>query len=587
MIAAQDLTDGGGSALASWSTLYGMMAIFAVVVAVLTVMGRSDDPNPLFRLLRRPPEALERLTGIPGWAAATIGTSLFGLLVAGQGFYSDVSWHIALGRDDELFTAPHTAIVIGLVMIAGSAVLGVLAATLEKVDTALRWGGLRIPWSAGLLGLLGVSAVAGFPLDELWHRAYGVDVTMWSPTHMLMILGAAFSGAASWLVLAEAGVPVSGRRWWRGVHVVAAWLTLQGLTAPLGEFSFGVPQFDQLFHPLILLIASGIAIVAMRVVLGAWWALGITAVSFALEQTNLLSGGEEGSPVQTRAAGLYIVSAIVVELVALVLGTERRTRFAVASGVGVGTVGLAGEWAWNAGAYQPWRAALLPEAALLGVVVAVAAALLGATYATTLRRDGAPRPPAPVLVAAAVVLVAALAWPMPRRVADVTAALTVRPAGEGLVEVAADLTPADAADGARWFQVSSWQGGELALTELEETAPGRWETEEPVPVGGSYKSLLRLHRDGEMMAVPIFLPADPEIDEPEIPAVDRTQRFESEAIYLLRETKEGDAAFRYAIYGLLAVVALLWMAGFALVAARAGEGRTARPVSRKVPAATI
>jgi hypothetical protein len=176
---------------------------------------------------------------------------------------------------------------------------------------------------------------------------------------------------------------------------------------------------------------------------------------------------------------------------------------------------------------------------------------------------------------------------MPRRVADVTASLEVRPAGDGFVTVAAELTPATAADGARWFQVSSWQGGELALTEMEETAPGRWESEELVPVGGNHKSLLRLHRDGEMMAVPVFLPADPEIDEVEIPAVDRTQPFESEAIYLLRETEEGSAWFKYAIYGLLAFVALLWMAGFALVAARAAEGRPVRSTSRSVAPAPI
>ena len=578
-VAAPDLTNGGGSALADWTTLQVMLVLFAVVVVVLVVKGRSDDPNPFFRLLRRAPDSLERLTGIPGWAAATIGTSLFGLLVAGQGFYSDVSWHIALGRDDELFTAPHTAIVVGLVLIAGSAVLGILIATLEKVDTALRWGGLRIPWSAGLLGLLGLSAVAGFPLDELWHQAYGVDVTMWSPTHMLMILGAAFSGAASWLVLAEAKVPVSGSRWFRGIHVVAAWLTIQGLTAPLGEFAFGVPQFDQLFHPIIVCIAAGIAIVAMRLVLGPWWALGITTVSFLLDQTNALSGGDRGSPVETRAAGLFIVSAVVVEVVARLLGTERRLRFAIVSGLGIGTIGLAGEWAWNADAYQPWRAALLPEAVVLGVLVSVAAAVLGVTYASAIRRDGVARPPAVLLVAAAVVLVAALAWPMPRRVGDVTAALQVTPAGEGLVDVTATLSPGDAADSARWFQVSSWQGGELALTELRETEPGRWETEEPVPVGGNHKSILRLHRDGQMMTVPVFLPEDEEIGEPEIPAADRTQAFENESTYLLRETEEGGAAFKYAIYGLLSVVVLLWMAGFALVAAKV-SGDSDRPGPR-------
>lgn len=396
---------------------------------------------------------------------------------------------------------------------------------------------------------------------------------------MLMILGAAFSGAASWLVLAEAGVPVTGRRWWRGAHVVAAWLTLQGLTAPLGEFSFGVPQFDQLFHPIILCIASGIALVAMRVVLGRGWALGIAVVSFALEQTNLLSGGEQGSPVATRSAGLYVVSALVVELVALVLGTERRLRFAVVSGLGIGTVGLAGEWAWNADAYQPWRAALLPEVLVLAVVVSLAAAVLGVAYAGALAKDGVERPKAGLLAVCAVVLLAALAYPMPRRVGDVSAELTMSSAGEGFVDVTATLTPRDAADDARWFQVSSWQGGELALTELTEVEPGRWVTDEPVPVTGSHKSLLRLHRDGRMMTVPVFLPADPEIGEPEIPAVDRTQPFESEKAYLLRETEDGSQWFAYAIYGLLSVVALLWMAGFALVAARTG----ALPTARRTP----
>ena len=57
----------------------------------LLVYGRSDDPSLLFRVLRRIPNGLERLTGIPGWAAATVGMRLFGLLVAGQGLDDDVS----------------------------------------------------------------------------------------------------------------------------------------------------------------------------------------------------------------------------------------------------------------------------------------------------------------------------------------------------------------------------------------------------------------------------------------------------------------------------------------------------------------
>ena len=133
-----------------------------------------------------------------------MATALFGVFTAGQGFYSDVAWHIALGRDKSLFTAPHTAIVVGLGFIALSGLLGVVFATVQKADVGFRIGALHVPWSMLPLLALGGAAVTGFPLDELWHAQYGIDVTMWSPTHMLMILGASFVGMAAWLVLAEA-----------------------------------------------------------------------------------------------------------------------------------------------------------------------------------------------------------------------------------------------------------------------------------------------------------------------------------------------------------------------------------------------
>src|SRR3546814_12127739 len=85
-------------------------------------------------------------------------------------------------------TAPHAGILIGLVMILGAAVVGTLVATFERVD-GIHLGALRVPRSLVPLWALGLGAVSGFPLDEVWHTEYGIDVTMWSPTHMLMILG--------------------------------------------------------------------------------------------------------------------------------------------------------------------------------------------------------------------------------------------------------------------------------------------------------------------------------------------------------------------------------------------------------------
>jgi hypothetical protein len=582
--------DGAGSALASWAPLTTLLVLFAVIVAALVAFGRGggDVDSPAARFLLRTPDALQRLTGVPGWAAATVGLSLYGLLIAGEGFYSDVAWHITLGRDDNLFTAPHTSIVIGLGLIFLAGLVGIGYASLQRYDTTLRWRAVRIPWSTLPLLTLGGAALLGFPLDEIWHRTYGIDVTMWSPTHMLMILGASFSGLASWLVLSEAGVRPRQSRWGRGMLAVASWLTLQGLSAPLGEFSFGVPQFQQMFHPLILCVAAGFALVAIRLVHGRFWGLGITVVNFLLMQGNLLTFGKEQSgPAETRSAGIFIASALVVEVLAFVIGTRRSVRFAVASGLGIGTLGLAGEWWWNQGAYQPWNSNLLPDAVILGSIAAVGAALVGLAFARAAGgepvRDGTVRPDVRLVAVAGAVVLVCLALPLPRHVGDASAAVTVEPVAEpGRTELAdpyaqayvdVQVSPPDAADHARWFQASSWQGGGLVLADLEpvDGEPGRFRSEKPVPVGGAWKTLIRLHRGGELMTVPVFLPADPAIGEPEISAVDRTQRFERETRYLLRETRDGDQLLAVIVYALLLVVGAAWIASFAVAAARIGR----------------
>ena len=565
LLAATEVATKGAD---SWVPMLVLLGVFVVIVAGLTIRGRSDADTRWARLLLRPANRLEHLTGIPGWAAATVGIGLYGLLIAGAGFYSDVSWHIALGRDKELFTAPHTEIVIGLVLLFLAAAAGVTVASLSKVDTALRWRGLRVPWSTIPLGLLGASAVMGFPLDDLWHAQYGIDVTMWSPTHMLMILGASLSGLASWLVLAEAGVSPRHSRWARGIHVVAAWLTLQGLVASQGEFSFGVPQFQQLYLPVLICLAGGFAMVATRLVLGPWWTLGIVAVNFTVEALQLLNYSGDDGLVQTRAGGVYVVSALVVEVVALAWGTRDRLRFALLSGLGVGTIGLAGEWWWNQDAYQPWKTSLLPEAVILGVIVAVGAAVLGAGFGSAVRREPAHGIPRAALVLAGAAVLAALVWPFPRGVGDVAADVTVQPTGSDNVMVTVRLDPPDAADDARWFQASAWQGGSLVLAEMQEISPGTYRTEKPVPVNGNFKTLLRLHRGSEMMAVPVRLPADPEIGKGEIPAVDRRVQFVNERRYLLRETHGGAAWFAIVVDTLLVLVVIAWITAFVLVSQR-------------------
>jgi len=102
------------------------------------------------------------------------------LLTALFGLVWDVAYHVDHGRDVTLLNPPHAVILIGLAGLAVAAGLSVLLATLAGVGTGLRVGPLRVPFVAVPLCAMAAGALAGFPLDDLWHRTYGIDVTRWS-----------------------------------------------------------------------------------------------------------------------------------------------------------------------------------------------------------------------------------------------------------------------------------------------------------------------------------------------------------------------------------------------------------------------
>ena len=107
---------------------------------------------------------------------------------------------------------------------------------------------------------------------------------------------------------------------------------------------------------------------------------------------------------------LYLVEALVVEAVALRVSAERPLAFGLWSGLGIGTVGLAAEWAWShVWMPIPWPSALFPEAALAGLAVAFAASMIGAWIGTRLSPEPGRRRPGLRLAACAAAAAIAVA----------------------------------------------------------------------------------------------------------------------------------------------------------------------------------
>ncbi len=558
--------------------------IAAVLTALVLAIGFGHRAGRL-TILTRTAALAERVIPVPGWAALPVLLTLGSLGVAAFGFFWDVATHIDNGRDPGPFAnAAHFPILAGL---AGVALAGFLAAVLgadARDRAAIKWApGWRIPLGGALLLLCGGLAMVGFPLDDVWHRIFGQDVTLWGPTHVLMIGGASLAPIAAWLLLVEgrcaAGKPGPGRLLLLAWEVQLAGAALVGLSTLQLEFGYGVPQFQLAFHPILIALAGSVGLVAARLRLGRGGALAATGAYLLVMVPMVLIIGP-GFGHTFLHFPLYIVEALLVELAALVLGRRGAVAVGVGSGVLIGTVGIAAEWGWSQIAMPlPWNAALLPEAPILALAAAVSGGLIGAHLGGALRSPRRPSGVPRLLPAAALaVAIACLAIPMHTTHGQMPRAdVTLDPAGPGQANATVKLQPADAADDAKWFHAMAWQGGGSRLVQLDRTGPGVYRTTAPVPIHGDWKAMVRLHKGSEILAMPIYMPGDAAIPAKEVPAQPHFERaFQLDHDVLRREERGAASWLTGAAYGILAVVAVTWLAAMGAAVTRF-ERRSAVP----------
>ncbi|HEX2415927.1 MAG TPA: hypothetical protein VHJ37_12010 [Thermoleophilaceae bacterium] len=589
--ATGDEPAGGAAAAEALGATAG--ALLATALVAWVIAGHRSGRTGF---LSRASRWAERETGLPGWAALPSMVVSASLLIAVLGMYWDISLHIDNGRDAGPLANPaHYLILVGLY---GTLAAGALAIALSGRErpcaTAVNLGG---GWWAPVGGLMiaacGAFALSGFPLDDMWHRIFGQDVTLWGPTHLMLIGGGSLATLGSLVLLAEAvrhlGRDPERQRRAAGVYYVRRALLVGGLLVALstfqGEFDFGVPQFRLVLHPVLIMLAAGIGLVAARIYLGRGGAL-LAVLGFLLIRGFLAVavGGVFGQT--TPHFPLYLVEALVVEVVFLRAAGRSPVAMGALAGVFIGTAGLAAEWAWS-GVWMPipWSSALLPEAALAGPVAAVAAGALGGFVGSALTGGVAHRGGGRwFALGGAAVLVAVVAWHAP--LSDEgprNATMALRDAGPGLggraVQGHISIAPADSVAGDPEFvNITAWQGGGLVLDPLERTGPGRYRTTEPIPVHGGWKANLRVHRGDALVSVPIYLPEDRAIPAPAVPASARFTRPFQPDIELLQRERKPDVPGALSVAAYLTVLAIVMslFAFFAWALLRLGRGRTPR-----------
>ena len=510
----------------------------------------------------------ERVSGVPGRFIAPVVLAGVSLQVAVLGMYWDIGYHIDHGRDQGVFTAPHMFIVAGLQGIVLAALLhGRMGGPAARNERRLP---LRLNMSPGGIVMLvcGGVALLGFPLDAFWHALFGEDVTLWGPTHLFMIGGAGVSTLGLWMVMRQGFELGRPRKVARRGHLRVAGALIIGLSTFQAEFDFGVPQFQLLYQPVLIAFAAAVALVCARSILGRWGAFQALGMFFVIRIALALFVGQIAG-YTTPHFPLYIAEAAVVELAALA-APRAPLRFALLSGLGIGTIGLAAEWGWShVWMAHPWPASMLVPAIVLALAAGLAGSVLGARMSQSLAMPDSERASLPAIAPRAVALAAAVAlvalfFPLPRTGGDGTrAALVPTPAGDGRVNVAVTLDPPSAARDSQWFEILSWQGrtpGQLRqLTALRQVGPGRYVTDRPVPVSGNWKTMLRLAKGTHLMGLPVYLPPSPQADRAGVPARPRSGAMQADTFILQREARGGPAWLTTTAYAVLGVVVAVWL----------------------------
>ncbi len=129
-----------------------------------------------------------QILGLPWylWSAAMAVTSVM------IGGYWDISWHSSIGRDS-FWTPAHMAIYLCGVLAGISFGFLILHTTFSKTtslaESCVHIWGFRAPLGAFIASWGGITMLTSAPFDNWWHDAYGLDVKIVSPPHIVLFMG--------------------------------------------------------------------------------------------------------------------------------------------------------------------------------------------------------------------------------------------------------------------------------------------------------------------------------------------------------------------------------------------------------------
>ncbi len=258
------------------------------------------------------------------WLAGGLGVASLQFLVGGLW---DASQHIrtgvVVGGSDFLWPS-HIVLYSSFLLsfaAAGIALAFVALPAWRSGDRDPRVWVRRQPY-LGTVALASAYEIVAIPGDALWHQIFGVDLTAWSPPHLMLagMMGLVLVGTVAMLL--HAGFPVERPRWVAPSVILLLGLALN-VFCLVGVLEWELPtQRSRLVldRPIWLYpsVFGGLAFftfVLARVVVGSRWAATQAAVAFYVVRLALTLGLEGTGNVAPALPPVPLLGALLLDLV--------------------------------------------------------------------------------------------------------------------------------------------------------------------------------------------------------------------------------------------------------------------------------
>jgi hypothetical protein len=306
--------------------------------------------------------ATDAASGVP-WVLYPILASSASILI---GLIWDISWHRSIGRDT-FWSPPHLLEQIAAVVTGLTCGWLVLRTTFggsesEKAATVRFWG-FRGPLGAWVCiwGTLMMISSAAF--DDWWHNAYGLDVKILSPPHMVLALGmiGIQVGAMLWSVAAQNRASEHDRRTLGLLYSVSSGILIgMAATVIIEDAGFANQMRSAIFYQMTAAVLPVFLLATARASRLSWPATTAALIYMAIQLAMIWS--LQLSPATAKLAPIYnpvtnmvpppfplllVVPALGLDLLLRRLGKRSDWLLAPAAGVLYVALMVAAHWYWS------------------------------------------------------------------------------------------------------------------------------------------------------------------------------------------------------------------------------------------------